>query len=135
MGRRSNGEGSLSKRKDGRWQAAYTIDGKRKYLYGKTRKEVAKKLREALAKTDNAYYPGALKLVEFHVDDQQGLAQYFGVAANPLLDVLALPHVEGDEALCLDLLYLAQVFRDHKDQSRLPCTPQRSSWTRHPASS
>ena len=57
MGRRSNGEGSLSKRKDGRWQAAYTLNGKRHYLYGKTRKEVAGKLRETLAESAGAYYP------------------------------------------------------------------------------
>ncbi len=57
MGRRSNGEGSVARRKDGRWQAAYTIDGKRKYLYGKTRKEVVGKLRETLAESDGAYYP------------------------------------------------------------------------------
>jgi integrase len=57
VGRRSNGEGSIAKRKDGRWQAAYTVDGKRHYMYGKTRKEVATKLKEALAGSDGAYYP------------------------------------------------------------------------------
>ena len=57
MNRRSNGEGSIAKRKDGRWQAAYTLGGKRHYLYGKTRKEVAGKLRETLAESDGAYYP------------------------------------------------------------------------------
>ncbi len=57
MGRRSNGEGSVARRKDGRWQAAYTIDGKRKYLYGRTRKEVAGKLRETLAGKDEYLYP------------------------------------------------------------------------------
>jgi integrase len=57
LGRRSNGEGSIAKRKDGRWSAAYTVGGKRKYAYGKTRKEVVQKLREALADSDGAYYP------------------------------------------------------------------------------
>ncbi len=57
MGRRSNGEGSIANRKDGRWSAAYTVGGKRKYAYGKTRKEVVQKLREALADSDSAYYP------------------------------------------------------------------------------
>jgi integrase len=37
MGKRSNGEESVLKRKDGRWCAACTVGGKRKYLYGKTR--------------------------------------------------------------------------------------------------
>jgi integrase len=49
LGRRSNGEGSIAKRKDGRWSAAYTVGGKRKYVYGKTRKEAATKLRDAMA--------------------------------------------------------------------------------------
>jgi integrase len=46
VGRRGNGEGSISRRKDGRWEARYTVHGaegpKRKVLYGKTRGEVAK---------------------------------------------------------------------------------------------
>ena len=53
MGRRGNGEGSISRRKDGRWEAKYTAhtaDGpKRRALYGKTRKEAADKLAKALA--------------------------------------------------------------------------------------
>ena len=58
MGKRSNGEGSVVKRKDGRWCAAYTAGGKRKYLYGKTRQEVVGKMMEVLAKTDvGTYYP------------------------------------------------------------------------------
>jgi integrase len=48
MGRRGNGEGTISRRKDGRWEAKYTAhtaDGpKRRALYGKTRKEAADKL-------------------------------------------------------------------------------------------
>ncbi len=46
--RRAKGEGSITRRKDGRWQARYQVNGGRKYIYGKTRKEVAKKLTEAL---------------------------------------------------------------------------------------
>jgi integrase len=48
MGKRSNGEGTIFKRQDGRWCAQYTmsIDGaeKRKTVYGKTQKEVKEKL-------------------------------------------------------------------------------------------
>lgn len=58
MGRRGKNEGSITKRKDGRWQGAITlgykwIDGKRKidrmFIYGKTRPEVANKLKLLLA--------------------------------------------------------------------------------------
>jgi len=49
MGRRGHGEGSIYQRPDGRWVGQITLeDGKRKYLYGKTRKEVADKLHQAL---------------------------------------------------------------------------------------
>jgi integrase len=59
MGRRGNGEGSISRRKDGRWEAKYTAhtaDGpKRRALYGKTRKEAADKLAKVLADRASGY--------------------------------------------------------------------------------
>src|SRR5918994_3349578 len=59
MGRRGNGEDSISRRKDGRWEAKYTAhtaEGpKRRALYGKTRKEVADKLAKALADRASGY--------------------------------------------------------------------------------
>ena len=51
--RRGHGEGSIYLRPDGRWCASVTVGQvkgkqKRKYIYGKTRKEVAEKLKAAL---------------------------------------------------------------------------------------
>ncbi len=47
MGKRSNGEGTIFKRKDGRWCAAYFDENySRHYVYGKTQAEVKKKLNE-----------------------------------------------------------------------------------------
>ncbi len=49
MTRRANNEGSICRRaSDGRWCGSITLfgTGKRKVVYGKTRKEVAGKLRE-----------------------------------------------------------------------------------------
>src|SRR5260370_40980799 len=47
--RRGHGEGSITRRKDGRYQAAITLENhKRKYFYGETRKEVQDKLNKAL---------------------------------------------------------------------------------------
>ncbi len=46
---RGHGEGSIFQRKDGRWVAQITLeDGRRKLLYGRTRKEVHDKLQKAL---------------------------------------------------------------------------------------
>jgi integrase len=54
--RRGNGEGSITRRKDGRWMGRYTVhtaDGpKQKAIYGKTRAEVAEKLTKAMADRD-----------------------------------------------------------------------------------
>src|SRR5215207_10199490 len=47
--RRSRGEGSIYRRKDGLWVTRYKAAGRRKYLYRKTRKAVADKLRGGCA--------------------------------------------------------------------------------------
>lgn len=51
--RRGNGEGTITQRKDGRWEArVWLADGKRKCYYGETRQEVARKLAEAMRDRD-----------------------------------------------------------------------------------
>jgi integrase len=47
--RRSAGEGSITQRTDGRWQASLQIEGVRRFRYGKTRKEAAQKLAKLQA--------------------------------------------------------------------------------------
>src|ERR671917_1803787 len=53
MSRRGNGEGTITRRKDGRWEARYYVQSvnglKRKVLYGKTRAEARDKLARALS--------------------------------------------------------------------------------------
>ena len=51
-GKRGRVEGSIYRRKDGRWVGQYEVDGKRRYIYGKSRKEVATKLTKAMADKD-----------------------------------------------------------------------------------
>src|SRR5215218_9880993 len=54
--KRGNGEGGISRRKDGLYMARYTVQtatgAKRKTLYGKTRREVDEKLTKAKADRD-----------------------------------------------------------------------------------
>ncbi len=54
--RRGNGEGTVYKRKDGRWEGRYTVQTpsgpKRRTLYGRTRQEAAARLTKALAAAD-----------------------------------------------------------------------------------
>lgn len=48
-GKRANGEGTIYRRKDGRWAAAVSLDrGVRKHFLGRTREEVARKLAVGL---------------------------------------------------------------------------------------
>lgn len=50
MARRGNGEGSIIRRSDGRWCAAVSLEGgRRKFIYGRTRHEVATRMAAALA--------------------------------------------------------------------------------------
>ena len=55
--RRGNGEGSIYRRKDGLWVGQYKVwthKGKKtKYIYGRTRKEVAAKLAKAIVDRDS----------------------------------------------------------------------------------
>src|SRR5829696_6199626 len=59
--RRGHGEGSIYQAKsDGRWVSALTLpNGKRKYLYAKTRREVADKLKAATKDLDAGIDLGA----------------------------------------------------------------------------
>jgi integrase len=71
MGKRGNGEGSITRRDDGRYMARYTVhtkDGpRRKTLYGRTRADVAEKLARALSDRSSGlvFDAGALTLSEY----------------------------------------------------------------------
>jgi integrase len=55
--KRGNGEGTYKKRKDGRWEAQYSVytpsGAKRKSVYGRTKAEVGVKLRKVQADRDS----------------------------------------------------------------------------------
>jgi hypothetical protein len=71
MGKRGNGEGSITRRKDGLYMARYTVQtatgSKRRALYGKTRGEVSEKLTKAMANRDGGFVFDAdnLKVEEY----------------------------------------------------------------------
>jgi integrase len=66
MGRRGNGEGSIRRRADGRWEGRYTVhtdEGpKQRTVYGRTRKDAAEKLTEVMAGRDKGLVFDAGKL-------------------------------------------------------------------------
>ena len=69
--RGGRGEGSIYRRKDGRWVGQYDVQtetGKKtKYIYGKTRKDVATRLVKAIAERDAGvvFDSGCLKVGEY----------------------------------------------------------------------
>jgi integrase len=65
--RRGRGEGSIYRRKDGSWVAQYTAGDKRRYIYGKTRKDVAATLSKAIAERDSGvvYDSENLKVADY----------------------------------------------------------------------
>lgn len=54
--KRANGEGSIRQRKDGRWEGLYTVNYKRKSVYGKTKEDVRKKLNKIENEIDSGVY-------------------------------------------------------------------------------
>lgn len=46
--KKANGEGSITKRKDGRYMGRYTVESKRRAVYGDSFEEVRQKLNEIL---------------------------------------------------------------------------------------
>lgn len=76
--KRGNGEGSKPrKRPDGRWEARYYSHGRRKTVYGKTRKEVAGKLAAALATKGDApkFEPTTITVREFLTEQYDEVAR------------------------------------------------------------
>ena len=57
MNAKKDSRRAISQRKDGTYQKAITIDGKRKYFYGRSEKDVIKKIaefsREAVEEAQN----------------------------------------------------------------------------------
>lgn len=79
MVQRANGDGSIYKRKDGRWTGAayvFAADGseRRRQVYGRTRDEVAKKLNELKSATDRGI-PAAATTWTVRTYSEQWLAQ------------------------------------------------------------
>jgi integrase len=69
--KRGNGEGSIGKRKDGRWMARYTVrtikGPKRRTVYGRTRAEASAKLAKAMADRDGelVFDAGSLRVGDY----------------------------------------------------------------------
>ena len=69
--KRSNGEGSVYRRKDGSWVGQYKVltsnGAKRRYIYANTRKDAATRLAQAVAERDSGlvYDCGSMTLEDY----------------------------------------------------------------------
>lgn len=78
MAKRANNEGSMRQRRDGLWEARVTVNGKQRSLYGKTRAEVSRKMREALRDTEHG-----LPLADERVTVSQYLSRWLETSVKP----------------------------------------------------
>ena len=88
--KKANGEGSICKRSDGRYMARYTVDGKRKAIYGTTHEEVRTKLNEILneMKRTNANTSKSLELLQIAMENQTEMLKRHDEHFNDGLKVL-----------------------------------------------
>jgi integrase len=125
--RRGHGEGGITQRADRRWQASFTgSDGKRHYLYAKTRKEVADKLRQAIqAKEQGLYVTGTGQTVEHFLtrwlDRADHLRPITRKRYEALIRLHALPHLGRFELRKVQPHQIAELYQSMKGD-RKPAT-------------
>ena len=119
--KRGNTEGSIYQRTDGRWTAAYCVQGKRKYLYAQTREEAARKLRDTQAKIDRGEFvePSALTVGQWlsvwlreyaaPAVRPSTLASHVGVVNSHLIPALGKTKLQGLRAEQIQAFVNAQV--------------------------
>ncbi|MFA5378695.1 MAG: site-specific integrase [Dehalococcoidia bacterium] len=92
---RSKGEGSVSQRKDGLWRASLQVGGKRKWVYGKTRSEVIRKLdglkKEGIVSGTHTLGELATEWLGSKDLKQRSIADYEDTVRLYLSPLLALP--------------------------------------------
>ncbi len=91
MGKRGNGEGSITRRKDGRWWGRHTVhtsEGpKQRAVYGKKRADVAAKLRKSMSEADSGlvFDAGSVTVGEY-------LGGWLSDSVLPLVEAGKLEH-------------------------------------------
>lgn len=100
--RRSPGEGSVFRRKDGLWQASLQVDGKRRSVYAKTEKEARVALRELRQQADRPQTqtePGRrtlASLIDAWLSSAPGLRATTKAAYREFLTRYAYPALERE---------------------------------------
>lgn len=136
MSRRTNGEGSIFKRADGRWCARYTFNGKRRDITGKTQAEVKNKLKTTLSELEKAANMGnsdyiekrkttLVDWLETFVKPSVRPSTYIGY--ERLIRIHIAPEI-GNYKMCgLNLTILQEFFNSEKKKSVNDKTPGKLS--------
>src|SRR5215212_6334650 len=134
--KRGNGEGSIMKRKDGRWMARYMVHTtkgpKCRHIYGRTRQEVAAKLAKAMTDRD-----GRIELDPSNVTVDEYLQRWLNDSVKGsvrpitfesyerLVRVHVVPAVGRIKLKALSPAHLQGLYRDRLDAGLSPSTVQR----------
>src|ERR671916_171942 len=115
MGKRGNGEGGISRRKDGLYMARYTVQtatgAKRKAVYGKIRKEAAEKLKKLAPdhvqalyqrKLDSGLAPGTVRQVHSVLSRALDQAVKWGTVPRNVCKATTPPRAHSEEIKPLD---------------------------------
>ena len=134
--KRGNGEGSITKRNDGRWMARFTVHTakgpKRRHIYGRTRQEVATKLAKAMTDRDGGIEldPSSVTVNEYL---QRWLNDSVKGSVRPitfesyerLVRVHVVPALGRVKLKALSPAHLQGLYRDRLDAGLSPSTVQR----------
>jgi len=144
MGKRGNGEGSISRRKGGGWMGQYVIytsaGRKRKTVYGKTRAEVATKLAKAISNRADGLAFDAKNLtvgkyldswLKNSVQDTVRLTTYQGYERIVRLHIK--PTLEGIKLDRLTPLHVRNLYREKLEAGLAPRMVQLIHTTMHKA--
>jgi integrase len=134
--KRGNGEGSITKCKDGRWMAHYTAHTakgpKRRHIYGRTRQEVAAKLAKAMADRDGGIEPEPSSvtvneyLQRWLNDSVKGSVRPITFESyERLVRVHVAPALGRVKLKALSPAHLQGLYRDRLDAGLSPYTVQR----------
>ena len=132
--RRGNNEGTISKRKDGRWEARYptginpaTGKMKRATVYGKTRKEVSEKLSKLITKIQagtftepNRVTVGQWLLKWMEVYQKDHLSPNFYARRMDLLRIHIIPGIGGINLMKLKPVDIKSFYNDLARSGRKP---------------
>lgn len=129
MTKRGNGEGSISKRSDGRWMARVSLPtGKRLAIYGKTRSEVSKKMSDVLSDVNagKAVTTGRTTVKRYLEDwfraHKDRVRPSTADAYEVLLRLHAYPTIGRVQLTRLDVHHLERMYAQKLEEGLAPAT-------------